>query len=233
MDGRFIAYYRVSTQKQGVSGLGLEAQKTTVMNYLNGGSWTLIAEYIEIESGKRNDRPELTKAIEHAKRMGATLLVAKLDRLARNLFFITSLMESGVDFVAADMPTANKLTIHILAAMAEYEREQISKRTKEALAAAKVRRKEQNLKPLGNPDNLTKEAAIKGRVLAVQARQVKADAEALRVYGVIKSYRDSGMSLNAIARKMTQDKELTPRKCTTWSPTTVRQIINRIEKKTV
>lgn len=138
-DGRYIAYYRVSTTRQGESGLGLEAQQKAVADYLNGGSWQIIEEYTEIESGKRNNRPTLVAAIAACKKHKATLIIAKLDRLARNVHFISGLMESGVEFVAVDNPNANKLMLHMLAAFAEHEREMISKRTKEALAAAKER----------------------------------------------------------------------------------------------
>ena len=124
--GRFVAYYRVSTDRQGRSGLGLEAQREAVQSYLDGGSWTLADEVTEVESGKRNDRPELDRALGLCRLYGATLVVAKLDRLARNVAFISKLMESGVDFVAVDFPQANRLTIHILAAVAEHEREMIS-----------------------------------------------------------------------------------------------------------
>lgn len=134
---RFVSYLRVSTQRQGRSGLGLEAQRAAVAAHAHGG--TILREYVEVESGKRQDRPQLDAALKDCKRTGATLLVAKLDRLARNVEFTARLMNSGVDFVAADMPTANRLTIHILAAMAEHEREQISQRTKAALEAAKRR----------------------------------------------------------------------------------------------
>jgi DNA invertase Pin-like site-specific DNA recombinase len=137
--GKFISYLRVSTQRQGRSGLGLEAQQETVANYLNGGKWELVEEVVEVESGKRNDRPELPRALSLCRVHGATLLVAKLDRLARNVAFISALMEAGVDFVAVDLPQANKLTVHIMAAMAEYEAGAISTRTKAALAAAKAR----------------------------------------------------------------------------------------------
>src|ERR671910_308678 len=137
--GRFVAYYRVSTDKQGRSGLGLEAQREAVQSFLNGGSWTLAAEVTEVESGKRNDRPELDRALGLCRLYGATLVVAKLDRLARNVAFISKLMEERVEFVAVDFPKANRLTVHILAAVAEHEAEAISKRTKEALAAAKAR----------------------------------------------------------------------------------------------
>jgi DNA invertase Pin-like site-specific DNA recombinase len=134
-----IAYYRVSTQKQGHSGLGLDAQRTAVRDYLRGGTWDLVSEYTEVESGKRANRPQLAFALAECKARGATLIIAKLDRLARNVAFIANLMESGVEFVAADNPTANKLMLHMLAAFAEHEREQISARTKAALSAAKAR----------------------------------------------------------------------------------------------
>ena len=138
-NGKFIAYYRVSTQKQGRSGLGLEAQQRAVREHLNGGRWQLLAELVEVESGKRNDRPKLAEALALCRMHRAKLLVAKLDRLARNVAFISALMESGVEFEAVDMPQANRLTVHILAAMAEHEAAAISARTKAALSAAKAR----------------------------------------------------------------------------------------------
>jgi DNA invertase Pin-like site-specific DNA recombinase len=136
---RFVAYYRVSTDRQGRSGLGLEAQQKAITDYLNGGAWELVGEFIEVESGKRSDRPQLVLALEACRKRKARLVIAKLDRLSRSLAFIATLMEAGVEFVAADMPFANKLTIRILAAVAEHEREAISERTKTALAAAKAR----------------------------------------------------------------------------------------------
>jgi DNA invertase Pin-like site-specific DNA recombinase len=111
---RFVAYYRVSTDRQGSSGLGLEAQQKAVRDYLDGGAWELIGEYVEVESGKRADRPELAKALEACRKQKAKLVIAKLDRLSRNLAFIATLMEAGVEFVAVDNPHANKLTVHIL-----------------------------------------------------------------------------------------------------------------------
>jgi DNA invertase Pin-like site-specific DNA recombinase len=136
---QFVAYYRVSTDRQGRSGLGLDAQREAVFRHLAGHAGQLVAEFCEIESGSRSDRPQLAAAIAAAKKARATLIIAKLDRLARNVHFISGLMESGVDFVAADNPHANKLMVHMLAAFAEHEREQISQRTKDALAAAKLR----------------------------------------------------------------------------------------------
>lgn len=141
--GRFIAYYRVSTQKQGASGLGLEAQREAVSRFLNGGAWELVGEFVEVETGKGADalakRPQLKAALSACRKEGATLVIAKLDRLARNVHFVSGLMESKVKFVACDMPEANELTIHIMAAFAEHEAKRISQRTKDALAVAKSR----------------------------------------------------------------------------------------------
>jgi DNA invertase Pin-like site-specific DNA recombinase len=141
--GNFIAYHRVSTQKQGASGLGLEAQQVAVAAYLNGGTSELIGEFQEVETGKGADaiakRPQLRAALDACRKHGATLIIAKLDRLARNVHFISGLMVSKVRFVACDMPEANELTIHIMAAFAEHEAKRISQRTKDALAVAKSR----------------------------------------------------------------------------------------------
>ena len=127
-DGKQVLYFRVSTQRQGKSGLGLDAQRESVHQFLNGGSWEVLGEFIEVESGKRDDRPQLEKALKLARVHNARLVVAKIDRLSRSVAFISKLMESGVQFVAADMPEANQLTIHIMAAMAEHERKAISLR---------------------------------------------------------------------------------------------------------
>jgi DNA invertase Pin-like site-specific DNA recombinase len=134
-----VPYYRVSTERQGMSGLGLLAQRQSVQLFASYNKYELLNEHTEIESGKSSKRPILLKALAECKKHNAILLIAKLDRLGRNVAFISSLMESGVDFVAADNPTANKFIVHIMAAFAEYERDQISIRTKEALAAAKRR----------------------------------------------------------------------------------------------
>jgi DNA invertase Pin-like site-specific DNA recombinase len=147
-EGRFIAYHRVSTAQQGRSGLGLEAQRQAVADYLDGGAWTLVAEYTEVESGKRADRPELAKALAACRAHRAVLVIAKLDRLSRNAAFLLNLRDAGVEFVAADMPQANRLTVGILAVVAEAEAEMISARTKAALAAAKERRKAAGLPSL-------------------------------------------------------------------------------------
>lgn len=141
----FIAYYRVSTDRQGASGLGLDAQRQVVAGFVANGQ--LVSEFTEIESGRRHtNRPKLLAALAECRKSRAVLLIARLDRLARNVAFISALMENGTDFIACDMPTANRLTIHILAAVAEHEREMISKRTTAALAEAKRRGTK-----LGNP----------------------------------------------------------------------------------
>lgn len=136
---RLVSYARVSTARQGASGLGLEAQRAAVAAYAAGGGHALVAEYVEVESGKRDDRPQLQAALAACRLHRATLVIAKLDRLARNVRFIAGIMDSGVDFIACDMPHANRLTLHLMAAMAEHEAAAISERTKAALAAAKAR----------------------------------------------------------------------------------------------
>ena len=146
-DRQYIAYYRVSTEEQGKVGHGLDAQRSTVQRYLEAHGGTLIGEYTETESGKKNNRPELQAAIQECRHKKATLLIAKLDRLSRNVYFISGLMESKVDFVCCDNPHANKVMIQMLAVFAEFERDRISERTKEGLAAAKAK----GVK-LGNPD---------------------------------------------------------------------------------
>lgn len=143
---RVISYLRVSTARQGASGLGLEAQRAAVDCYLAAGAHEKVAEYVEVESGAKASRPQLTAALAACRLHRATLVIAKLDRLARNVAFIANLMDGGVDFVACDLPHANRLTLHLLAAIAEHERDMISQRTKAALAAAKARGTK-----LGNP----------------------------------------------------------------------------------
>lgn len=181
MKGKFVAYYRVSTARQGQSGLGLEAQREAVMAYLNGGHWELLEEFTEVETGKGSNaldrRPVLRDAIAYAKRHKAKLIIAKLDRLARNVHFVSSLMEARVPFVCADMPEANELTINILASVAQYERELISQRTKAALA----RVKERGVK-LGNP-NLVADNSKRVDDAQAFAESLRATLTALRAQG--------------------------------------------------
>ena len=213
---RFIAYYRVSTDKQGQSWLGLDAQRKAVMDFLNGGQWDLIAEFTEIESGKCADRPELARALEACRRHKARLVIAKLDRLSRNVAFIATVMESGVEFVAVDNPHANKLTVHILAAVAQHEREMISERTKAALQAAKARGKH-----LGNPR--IADAAAMGRT----ALKLANDQFAANVFPVIRELQAAGVtSANAVAAKLNERKVAT-RRGGRWTHVQVRSILER------
>jgi DNA invertase Pin-like site-specific DNA recombinase len=207
----FVAYYRVSTERQGESGLGLEAQRAAVARFTHGAS--LLSEFQEIESGKRHtNRPQLAAALSECRRQKATLVIARLDRLARNVHFISGLMESGVDFVAVDMPQANRLTIHILAAVAEHEREAISQRTKAALGAAKTRGTR-----LGNPrwENSIEEART--------ARNPIPLSPALLT--IMQNRRTEGWSLRRIATEMNALGLKTPRGAG-WHASTVRACLH-------
>jgi DNA invertase Pin-like site-specific DNA recombinase len=196
----FISYYRVSTQRQGESGLGLAAQRQAVVRHVKSRGGKLVSEYTEVETGKGSNalkkRPELRRALDDCKAQGAILAIAKLDRLARNVHFISGLMESKVRFVACDLPEANELTLHVMAAFAEYEAKRISERTKEALAQAKAKGRElgkagwRNLKP------------------HVRARQKLADEFAQNLKGQIDGFRARGLKqrqmieeLNAVGIK--------------------------------
>jgi DNA invertase Pin-like site-specific DNA recombinase len=215
--GNFVAYYRVSTSKQGKSGLGLEAQQKAVLDYLNGGQWELIEEFTEVESGKRNDRKELAAALKVCKKQGATLVVAKLDRLARNLGFVVALMESGVEFICCDMPQANKFTIQILAAVAENERDNISARTKAGLAAAKARGV-----VLGNPD-IDKIQAKGGA-----ATKAKAQQHAENIMPVIDQIMKAGIvSYRGIAKAL-EARGLKTDRGGIWGPQQVKNIMRRV-----
>jgi DNA invertase Pin-like site-specific DNA recombinase len=222
-NGKFVSYCRVSTQMQGASGLGLEAQQQAIMSFLNGGDWQLLGEFVEIESGKKNDRPKLQAALDRCAMTGATLAIAKLDRLARNVAFISRLMESGVDFVAVDFPTANRLTVHILAAVAEHEGKMISERTKSALTARKAR----GLK-CGNPRDLTSAEQAKGSASGNRVKQKKADAFAIKIAPIIKHYLAQGLSLAKIAGVLNADGILTARgKDGSWTATAVKNVLGR------
>lgn len=218
--GKFVAYYSVSTKRQGQSGLGLEAQQKAVADYLNGGRWKLVEELTEVESGKRKNRPELAKALAACRLHKATLVIAKLDRLARNVAFTSSLMESGVDFVAVDFPQANRLTVHILAAVAEHEAAMISTRTKAALAAAKLR----GVK-LGNPKNLTNKARREGRKVSIEQRRANAAKRAADVLPAIQAAQDGGAtSLRQIAGTLNA-RGITAPRGGTWSAAQVRLVL--------
>ena len=214
---RFVAYYRVSTDRQGKSGLGLEAQKVAVADYLNGGNWKLLAEFTEVESGKKHEnRPQLVRAIEACRKQKAKLIIAKLDRLSRNLAFTAALMDSGVEFIAVDNPHANKLTIHILAAVAQHEREMISERTKAALQAAKARGKR-----LGNPR--LAQAAKLGRDAVAAA----ADRFAASVLPLIRDAQKAGASShNAIAAELNK-RHVRTAFGRTWTHVQVGKVLSR------
>lgn len=220
--GKFVSYLRVSTDKQGKSGLGLEAQRRAVEDYLNGGRWKLVAEFVEVESGKKNDRPKLREALHRAKVTGATLIVAKLDRLSRNAAFLLTLRDSGVNFVAADIPDANTMTIGVLAVIAQHERETISQRTKAAMAAAKRRGA-----TFGNPNGARALRGL-GNGSAVKAVKVKADKHAKDIWPIVEDIRAAGVvTLKSIAEELNDRGILTARKGQ-WYPTTVKNLIERV-----
>jgi DNA invertase Pin-like site-specific DNA recombinase len=216
--GKHVAYYRVSTQKQGKSGLGLEAQKAAVAAYLNGGSWTLLDEFTEIESGKNNSRPQLAAAMNMCRLTGARLVIAKLDRLSRNAHFLLGLEKAGVDFVAADMPHANRMTIGIMAVVADEERRMISTRTKAALAAAKARGTK-----LGGWKGGPKVNNAMGRKAIVEA----ADGFAATVAPIICELQAQGFSLNAIAGRLASDGIRTARGGK-WTAQAVANVLARL-----
>lgn len=191
---KYIAYYRVSTQKQGVSGLGLDAQRSEVARFVERGG-VLVTEYQDIESGKNNNRPNLIRAIEDCKKQDATLLIAKLDRLSRNASFILTLRDSKIDFVCCDMPDANSITIGIMAILAQEERERTSMRTKVALAELKKRGKR-----LGTPENLTEQARVNS--LKVRQENAYTDENSRKAGALIVSMREQGKSFYQITKDL-------------------------------
>lgn len=214
-DGKFVAYYRVSTAQQGQSGLGLDAQREAVMRYLSTGGWPPLAEFTEVETGKGSNaldrRPQLQAALAFAKKHKATLIIAKLDRLARNVHFVSGLMETGVPFVAADRPDADRFLIHLEAALAEREAKMVSDRTKAALAAAKARGQ-----VLG----------ANGRVLA---EQHKADA-LVRIAPVadrLRALRADGLSLRRIAETLNGEGITSPGGAS-WGAVNVQRALARV-----
>jgi DNA invertase Pin-like site-specific DNA recombinase len=210
----YVAYYRVSTDQQGKNGLGLDAQRQAVARFV-AGHGTTIAEFTEIESGRKTARPQLAQALAMCRQQRATLVIARLDRLARNVAFIANLMESGVDFVAVDMPEANRLTIHILAAVAEHERDLTSSRTKAALDAAKTRGVR-----LGNPNPLP--AAKK----AVQVLKAKTSAYQATVRPLLQQLQQEGYTLSTTARELNRRGVPTARGGH-WYATTVKNILQQ------
>nr|WP_231920813.1 recombinase family protein [Magnetospirillum sp. XM-1] len=217
---RCVSYYRVSTVKQGRSGLGLEAQQMAVSDYLRRHNGESIADYVEVESGKKNDRPQLAAAMTHCRRTGATLVIAKLDRLARNVAFIANLMEaSGFEFVAVDMPLASRFTLHILAAVAEHEARLISERTKVALAATKARGTKlgcplgaAHLRPYGNS-------------AAVAAVKEGAASRRTEFLAVIKEIQGEGFTTFAAIADELNSRGIRTARGRRWHPMTVRLVL--------
>lgn len=227
-NGAFVSYLRVSTVRQGASGLGLEAQRAAVAGFLNGGRWTLVREIVEIESGKRNDRPALAEALSLCKRRRATLVIAKLDRLARNIHFITGLMESGVDFVAVDMPEANPTMIRMMAVFAQHEAEAISSRTKAALAAAKARGTKLGGRRMSAEGFAS--IAAEGRKVSATVRSAKAAITRADLLTVIAEIQGEGKTtLREIAAELNARGEKTPRGGE-WSAIQVQRVIGPVRK---
>jgi DNA invertase Pin-like site-specific DNA recombinase len=221
---KIVSYLRVSTQKQGRSGLGLEAQRAAIEVFAQLRQATLLRTFTEVESGKRNVRPELNKALDLARVTGATLVIAKLDRLSRNAAFLLALRDSGVRFVAADMPDANELTVGIMALVAQQEREAISKRTREALRAARSQGRR-----LGNPNGA---AALlragKGNAAALQTLKEAAQMHAERLRPFVEQWRaDNKAGLGALAAALNEQGMLTPRGGA-WHKSSVRNLLARL-----
>jgi DNA invertase Pin-like site-specific DNA recombinase len=212
----YVAYYRVSTQKQGLSGLGLEAQEYAVLNHIKNTNSELMAAFTEIETGKGANalekRPQLRKAIELCRKQGACLIIAKLDRLARNVHFVSGLIETGCDFIAADMPHANKVMIQMHAVMSEWERDQISARTKAALAAAKSR---------GVTLGASGASNLKRNIVE---RKSAANAFAVRLAGVINGFNSLGLTQRAMVGQLNQ-LGITASKGGKWSLSQLQRVI--------
>ncbi len=221
---KIITYLRVSTARQGRSGLGLEAQKAATNAFVQQRGALSLQTFTEVESGKSNDRPELAKALQLARVTGATLLIAKLDRLSRNAAFLLALRDSGVRFIAADMPDANELTVGVMSLVAQQEREAISKRTKEALAAAKARGQ-----VLGNPNGAQALLrAGKGNAAAISAIKREASIHAERLRPLVAELEEQGStSLGALAEGLNQRGILTPRGGR-WHKSSVRNLLDRL-----
>lgn len=221
---KLVCYLRVSTSRQGKSGLGLDAQLEAIQQYAASVSGNIIATFTEVETGKLNARPKLAQALHLTKVTGATLVIAKLDRLSRNAAFLLTLQDSGVKFIAADMPQANNLTIGIMALVAQQEAEAISKRTKDALQAAKRRGK-----VLGNPNGAAAlRRAATGNTAAIATIKQQANRHAKNLMPVIESLKSEGViSLGAIATALNERGMLTPRGGA-WHKTSVKNLLARM-----
>lgn len=226
--GHFVAYHRVSTSRQGRSGLGLEAQQAAVLDYLNGGRWQLKASFTEVESGGNDARPELAKALAACRMYGARLIVAKLDRLSRDARFLMNLKAQGVRFVVADMPEATDLTVDLFSILAQHERRVISERTKAALAAAKRRGTVLG----GHPERISRAAARRGAAASARLRASAANEYAAAFAPQIEKLRRAGMtSLRGIAGALNADGVPAPRGGP-WSAAQVRRLLTRLDQPT-
>lgn len=234
-----VAYYRVSTAAQGRSGLGLDAQRAAVADVAAGRGLAIIAEFTEVESGGRNDRPKLAQALHHAKVTGGVLVIAKLDRLSRNAAFLLTLRDSGVRFLAADIPDANDVTIGVLAVIAQAEREAISQRTRDALRAVRSRlatgesyvsrRSGRLISRLGNPNGATAlRIAGRGSVAALAVIKTRADQHAADLGPVVQRLQTSGVrSLGKLAAALNDEGMRTPRGGR-WHASSVRNLLARL-----
>jgi DNA invertase Pin-like site-specific DNA recombinase len=218
-DHRFVVYYRVSTKQQKRSGLGLLAQQDSVRHYITANPGRVLAELTEVESGRSKDRPQLKEALRLCRVYNAKLIVARLDRLARSVSMIAGLLESDVDFSAADMPLANRFTIHILAAVAEYEARLISDRTKAAFAAAKARGRK-----FGNPKPETHRFSDVARKARVRAERERSKKRALYFAPLLCELRDRGQTIHEIAKHLTALGVPRPRGGFAWGHNAVRRM---------
>lgn len=226
-----IAYFRVSTKRQGESGLGLEGQAAAVEAYAKLMGKPIVARYLEVESGRNSDRPELARALAHAKRSKGTLAVAKLDRLARDVEFLARVLNSNADFVACDNPSANKLTLHILAAVAEAEAKAISERTKAALAAAKARGAKLGSARPGHWEGREQarlDGLTKARAVAAVARTERAVQAYVDLCPMMIEMRAKGMTLAEIAERLSAEGHTT-RRGKPWNPVQVGRVLERAQ----
>lgn len=221
---KLVTYIRVSTQRQGRSGLGLSAQENAVREFAAQHDAKIVGSFTEVESGRDDERPELAKAIAYAKRQRATLIVAKLDRLARSVRFVSTLMESGVEFSAADMPFANRLTLHIMSAVAEDEARRISERTKAALKAYK---RHGGLLGGSRPEcrNLTAAGRRRGAKRAAEVNRANAVAAYADLAPIMRELRDQGVSLRGIADRLNEEGHTT-RRGLPWNQVQVMRVLS-------
>lgn len=233
-----IAYLRVSTSQQGESGLGLGAQREAIHQYARAGNHVIIEEFVEVDSGGNNNRVKLHQALQLCKLTRATLVMKTLDRLSRDVSFIADLMKSDIDFVITDMPDANKLTLHLFAAIAEWERETIGSRTKAALQRAKDRgpvfceKRMRMTYPLGiaGPRNLNSEAKARGRASAARVATENSILFAKRIEPILQDCKNKQMNLTQIAQRLTELQVKTARGKTTWYPSMVSNCLKTLER---